>query len=150
VGRVGRRWNVGHHGLVTFYDLVPGPPDLDSYLRLRREAGLSVKTEAQGRGALAGSWSWCHVLSESGDVVAMGRVIGDGGWYFHVADMATLPAHQRQGLGRRVLEWLLADIQARAPAEAYVNLVADPPGRPLYLAMGFQTIAPSVAMARKL
>jgi hypothetical protein len=28
----------------------------------------------------------------------MGRVIGDGGWYFHVVDMAVLPEHQRRDL----------------------------------------------------
>ncbi|WP_370260313.1 hypothetical protein [Cryobacterium sp. TMT3-29-2] len=33
----------------------------------------------------------------------MGRIIGDGGWYFHIADMATLPEFQGRGLGRRSL-----------------------------------------------
>ncbi len=72
----------------------------------------------------------------------MGRVIGDGGWYFHVADMATLPDHQGRGLGRRVLVDLLAQIHDAAPSGAYVTLMADAPGRRLYESMGFVETAP--------
>jgi ribosomal protein S18 acetylase RimI-like enzyme len=72
----------------------------------------------------------------------MGRVIGDGGWYFHIADMATLPEHQGRGLGRRVLADLLAQITEAAPGEPYVTLMADAPGRRLYESMGFVETAP--------
>ena len=34
-------------------------------------------------------------------MVGMGRLLGAGGWYFHVLDMAVLPDHQRRGLGAR-------------------------------------------------
>jgi len=77
----------------------------------------------------------------------MGRVIGDGGWYFHIVDMAVLPEHQRRGLGRAVLDYLLEQIRRRAPRGAYVSLLADPPGRHLYTRSGFVESAPeSVAM----
>ena len=78
----------------------------------------------------------------------MGRVIGDGGWYFHVVDMAVLPDHQRRGLGSAVLTHLLEQIRARAPKGAFVSLLADPPGRRLYARHGFAESAPdSVGMA---
>ena len=78
----------------------------------------------------------------------MGRVIGDGGWYFHVVDMAVLPDHQRRGLGSAVLTHLLEQIRARAPKGAFVSLLADPPGRRLYARHGFVESAPdSIGMA---
>jgi ribosomal protein S18 acetylase RimI-like enzyme len=129
------------------YSLVVGPPPLEDYLRLRRDSGLSPKEPEQGVGAITGSWSACHVVDEHGVPVAMGRTIGDGGWYFHIADIATDPAHQRRGLGRRVVEWLLSDIRDRAPAGAYVTLVGDPPGQRLYRSLGFDDVAPSLGMA---
>src|SRR6478672_4601817 len=90
------------------YRLVEGPPTIPDYLRLRKESGLSPKTAAQGVAALPGSWFVCHIVHEdTGMAVAMGRVIGDGGWYFHIVDMATLPPHQRRGLGDLVLGTLL-------------------------------------------
>lgn len=124
-------------------ELVAHPPPLEDYLRLRAASGLSPKRPDQGAPALTASWSFCHVRDAgSGDVVAMGRTIGDGGWYFHLADIATDPRYQRRGLGRRVVQWLLDDIAARAPREAYVTLLADAPGRRLYEALGFVPSAP--------
>lgn len=133
--------------LADGYGLVVGPPPLDDYLRLRRDSGLSPKEPEQGAGAIAGSWSACHVVDPEGVPVAMGRTIGDGGWYFHIADIATDPAHQRRGLGRAVVEWLVSDVRARAPRGAYITLVGDPPGQRLYRSLGFQDLAPSLGMA---
>ncbi|RYI21406.1 N-acetyltransferase [Dermacoccus sp. 147Ba] len=125
------------------YDLTLSPPSLADYLRLRADSGLSPVTEAQGEPALVNSWAWVHVRHRaSGEVVAMGRVIGDGGWYFHIADMATLPEHQKKGLGQAVLEALLAKIREEAPPRPYVTLMADEPGRPLYAKLGFVETAP--------
>ena len=131
------------------YRLVMAAPPVADYLRLRQEAGLSPKTEEQATAALPGSWAACHVVEETGgEVVGMGRLLGDGGWYFHVVDMAVLPEHQRRGLGDAVLTALLNRVREVAPPGAYVNLLADPPGRPLYKRHGFSETAPgSVGMA---
>ena len=124
--------------LPTGYALRPGVPSVDDYLRLRRESGLTPRTREQAERALPGSWAACHVVeTDGGEVAGMGRLIGDGGWYFHVVDMAVLPAHQRRGLGTRVLTWLLDRIRAETPPDAFVSLMADPPGRRLYSALGF-------------
>ena len=120
------------------YTLVEGTPPVADYLRLRADSGLSPKNVEQAELALTGTWWGCHVVHDAtGEVVAMGRVIGDGGWYFHVADMATLPDHQRRGLGDLVMTALLGQIRATAPPDAYVTLMADPPGRKLYARHGF-------------
>ncbi|WP_300938851.1 GNAT family N-acetyltransferase, partial [Corynebacterium stationis] len=50
----------------------------------------------------------------------MGRAIGDSGWCFLIADMATDPAHQRRGIGRAVLEELLSAILSTAPDNPYI------------------------------
>ena len=124
------------------YQFVARPLALDEYRSLRVASGLSSRTADEAMAALENSWSFCHLRSATGEAVAMGRVIGDGGWYFVVADMAVLPTHQRRGLGARVLEWLLADIDERAPGTPYVTLTADPPGRRLYESFGFRDVAP--------
>ena len=102
--------------------------------------------------ALQGSWVACHITYEpTGQTVGMGRVLGDGGWYLHVVDMAVLPEHQRRGLGDAMLGALLERIRAQAPPGAYVNLLADPPGRRLYARHGFTGTAPhSIGMALRL
>jgi GNAT superfamily N-acetyltransferase len=131
------------------YALHPGAPNTTDYLRLRRESGLTPRTEEQAERALPGSWAACHVVHvDDGDTVGMGRLIGDGGWYFHVVDMAVLPSHQRRGIGDRVLTWLLDQVREGAPTDAFVSLMADPPGRRLYARHGFtENRSLSVGMA---
>lgn len=129
------------------YELISGAPPVDEYLTLRADAGLSPKTDAQGAAAIAGTWFFCHVRERAtSKVVAMGRVIGDGGWYFHIADIATHPDHQGAGLGRTVLDTLVERIHAIAPADPYITLIADPPGRRLYEKAGFIDTDPSLGM----
>ncbi|KAF9055036.1 hypothetical protein BDZ89DRAFT_3762 [Hymenopellis radicata] len=134
------------------YSFVDVPPDLETYLDLRRSSGLSPKSPAQGTGALTGSWAFCTVVytppradlgstSES-QVVGMTRVFGDGGWYFVVADVVVLPAHRRQGLAEGLLRRLLAKIESDAPPGALITLSADEMGRELYRKCGFVETAP--------
>jgi GNAT superfamily N-acetyltransferase len=124
------------------YRLVAGPPELADYLSLRLRAGLSPKTELQGEAAIRGSWWAVHVVSVGGVTVGMGRIIGDGGWYFHIVDMAVLPEHQRRGIGAVILTSLIDRIYREAPPEPYITLLADGPGRGLYARHGFVPTAP--------
>jgi GNAT superfamily N-acetyltransferase len=139
------------HTVPEGYRLVEGPPSADDYVMLRVRAGLTPCRPEQADAAIAGSWAAVHVVHRSNQTVGMGRMIGDGGWYFHVVDMAVLPDHQRRGLGDAILTALLDRVRAGAPAGAYVNLLADPPGKKLYERHGFVATAPhSVGMARRL
>ena len=134
------------------YRLADGPPAVADYLLLRARAGLSTKREDQARAALGGSWAAVHVLHEAdATIVGMGRLLGDGGWYFHVVDMAVLPEHQRRGVGDAILTALLDRIRREAPPGADVNLIADRPGRRLYARHGLTPTAPdSIGMSRTL
>jgi ribosomal protein S18 acetylase RimI-like enzyme len=138
--------------LAEGYRLIQAAPTVEDYLILRRRSGLTPRTREQAVAALSGSWFACHILHEAiGQPVAMGRVLGDGGWYFHVVDLAVLPERQRLGLGDAVLTELLRHVQENAPPGAYVNLLADPPGRRLYARHGFIDTAPdSIGMALQL
>src|SRR6185312_5135421 len=126
--------------LLPSYQLIHGAPSVEEYVRLRPGSGLSRRTPEQGEAAIAGSWSFRHVIGPAGDPVGMGRIVGDGGWYFVIADMAVLPEHQRCGIGGAILDSLLEDIRSRAPEGAYVSLTADPPGRRLYESRGFKDL----------
>jgi ribosomal protein S18 acetylase RimI-like enzyme len=136
--------------MLVGYRLIDSAPSVPAYLALRKRSGLSTRRPDQAAAAVRGSWAAVHVVhEESGAAVGMGRVLGDGGWYFHVVDMAVLPEHQRRGLGDAMLSALLDRIERDAPAGAYVNLLADPPGRKLYARHGFRETAPgSIGMAR--
>lgn len=131
------------------YRLEAGSPPVGDYLRLRREAGLSEPPREQAERGVDGAWASVKVIhGATGETVGMGRVISDGGWYFHIVDMAVLPGHQRRGIGDAVLGALLAEIDAAAPG-AYVNLLGDPPGWRLYERHGFVETAPGTIGMRR-
>ena len=138
--------------LPDVYRLISTAPAVIDHLMLRERAGLSPMGRRQTEAGLRGSWTACHVVHEpSGETVAMGRIIGDGGCFFQVVDMAVLPQHQRRGLGDAVLAQLLDRIRVEAPPGAYISLLADPPGRRLYAKHGFRETAPSsIGMALRL
>lgn len=131
------------------YRMLDGGPPVAEYRELRRAAGLTPVTVEQAAAGMYGAWAAVHVVEgRTGRAVGMGRVVGDGGWYFHVLDMAVLPGHQRRGIGDAVLRVLLQGIREHAPPGAWVNLLADAPGRGLYARHGFVETAPdSLGMA---
>ena len=127
------------------YTIRAGFPSVAEYRHIRVASGLSAVTESQAAGAVTGGWYGCFVAyqdtsspSSGSQAVGMGRIIGDGGWYFHIADMGVLPEHQRKGLGDAILKHLLEYIKTNAAeGDPYISLFADPPGRKLYAKNGF-------------
>ncbi len=122
-------------------------PSVDTYRRLRTGAGLSDKSAAAVVKGLPGTLFAVQVF-QSEDPVAMGRVIGDGGCFFQVVDIAVLKAHQGLGLGKAVMREIRAFIDENVPSGGYVSLIADGKAQDLYAQFGFEPTAPaSVGMA---
>lgn len=126
--------------------LVERFPGIDDYRRLRSATGLSPKSaEAAARG-LANTLYGVSVVN--GDrVIGMGRIIGDGGCFFVVVDIAVQPEFQKRGLGKRIMDALDAWLRANAPVSSNVSLFADGDARHLYAKYGFVEAGPvSVGM----
>ncbi len=125
-------------------------PGVDEFVRLRVDAGLSEKSrEAATRGLAGTCFSVC--VRDEEKLVGMGRVIGDGGCFYQVVDIAVHPDYQRQGIGYRIMTRLMEQLRAGAPPTAYVSLIADGDAWKLYEKFGFELTAPaSVGMALRL
>jgi ribosomal protein S18 acetylase RimI-like enzyme len=132
------------------YRLVAGTPDVDTYRRLRKVSGLSEKTvEAAARGLP--NTIHAVTIEWNGHAIGMGRIIGDGGCFYQVTDIAVEPAHQGKGLGKMIVQALVEHLRGNAPESAYVSLIADGPARHLYEKFGFKDTSPaSIGMALSL
>jgi ribosomal protein S18 acetylase RimI-like enzyme len=130
------------------YRIEPRIPAIDDYLRLRKVSGLSpFSREAAEKGLPNSVFGVC--LMRGDETVGMGRIIGDGGCFFQVTDIAIQPEHQGRGLAKWIMT-ALSDFIATLPKSAYVSLIADVPANRLYAQFGFDETAPrSVGMARK-
>ncbi|MWV45387.1 GNAT family N-acetyltransferase [Paenibacillus sp. HJL G12] len=133
------------HDITVFHE----PPAAEEYVNLRLKAGLSGKDIEASRRGLANSL-FAVTLRLHGELIGMGRVIGDGGCMFHVVDIAVSPEHQGKGLGKKIMSEVTAYLDRNAVKGAYVSLMADVPADRLYQQFGFEHSAPaSVGMYKK-
>ena len=123
-------------------ELVEQFPDVDAYCRLRERAGMSTRTPEAARRGLPNTLYGVS-LRRDGDVIGMGRIIGDGGCFFTVVDIAVAPAYQGRGQGRRIMDALDAWLRRNVPPTAFVTLVADGDAKHLYARYGFAESAPA-------
>lgn len=131
------------------YTIVHAIPEAATYRALRQAAGLSVKSPAAAERGLPNSIFAVQVLCE-GATVGMGRIIGDGGLFYQVVDIAVAPAHQGRGLGKAIMAEIADYIAREVPASAHVSLLADGEAYRLYQQYGFSLSAPgSVGMQLK-
>ncbi|NEU57931.1 GNAT family N-acetyltransferase [Halorussus sp. MSC15.2] len=123
------------------YRLSEAVPSPDEYVALREEAGMGRRTEtAAERGLGNGVHAVTVREAATGELVAMGRLVGDDGCFYQLVDIAVAPDHQGRGLGTRVVTALLDHLRENAPESAYVSLVADVDG--FYERFGFEDVAP--------
>ena len=133
--------------LYAFHRETPG---IEDYRRLRAVSGLSPKSEEAARRGLPNTLH-AVVVRHEGRAVAMGRIVGDGGAFFQVVDMAVEPEHQGQGIGKAIFAALVDWLNEHAPDSAYVSLIADGEARHLYAQFGFTPVMPaSIGMALKI
>ena len=129
------------------YHLTTTVPSAEDYRRLRVAAGLSPKS-AEGAAIGLPKTLFGVTVEKDGKVVGMGRVIGDGGLFFQLTDIAVEPEHQRRGLGKAIVGEIVQYLKRAAPRGAYVSLIADGEAHRLYAKYGFKPTAPaSIGMA---
>lgn len=126
--------------------IAPTPED---YINLRIEAGLSVKSIEAASIGLKNSLFAVTIYHES-TLVAMGRLIGDGGAFFQIVDIAVKPDQQGKGLGKLIMKELMSYLEGNTYPGSYVSLIADDPANKLYEQFGFSYTYPySYGMYRK-
>jgi ribosomal protein S18 acetylase RimI-like enzyme len=129
------------------YSTIARTPSVEEYLHLRTVAGLSPFSAEAATHGLKGT-VFAVVIVHADKAVGMGRLIGDGGCFFQVVDIAVDPEHQGRGLGKAIMDAIMQHVNAKLPDSAYVSLIADVPANKLYEKFGFQETAPrSLGMA---
>ncbi|HEX5126357.1 MAG TPA: GNAT family N-acetyltransferase, partial [Rhodocyclaceae bacterium] len=90
-------------------------PSTDDYISIRLAAGLSRKSVEAATIGLKNSL-FSVVAFFAGKPIGIGRVIGDGGCFFEIVDIAVLPEHQKKGVGDLIMRTLMDYIHANAPS----------------------------------
>lgn len=123
------------------YRFIERAPGAEDYNRVRAGAGLGLKPEQAVRRGLANTlYSVCAECE--GQIIGFGRIIGDGGLFYEVVDVAVLPEHQGIGLGAGIIDCLMSYLRENASAGAFVSLHAGSGVSGLYERYGFAVRPP--------
>lgn len=108
------------------------------FIHLKTATGFMNRPFAQVEKALANDLFDVSVI-HNGEVIGMGRLVGDGAMYWYLQEIIVLPEYQGQGIGRRIVNRLLEHIKKTAiPGTAVeVGLTSVKGKEPFYEKLGF-------------
>jgi GNAT superfamily N-acetyltransferase len=112
-------------------------PTADEYAALVASVGWKEREPGAVRKALANS-HFAVCAEVDGRTVGMGRVIGDGGLHYHLADVVVDPEFQRRGIGTAIV-WALDGFLAAVPhRNTLVGVFATDGTRRFYERLGYR------------
>ncbi len=121
---------------VSTFHLVERAPTVDEYYALRTGVGWGTADREATAHSIQHTLYWVVVL-EGEQVIGCGRVIGDGGICFYVQDIIVLPAYQGLGLGRQIMDKVMAYLKAHLRPGAFAGLMAAKGVAGFYVKYGF-------------
>lgn len=108
-----------------------------------KEAGMSFHNAAIHRQAFSASASVVFVFDEQ-QLIGFGRAISDGIVQAAIYDVAVLPIYQGQGIGRQIIEKMVASL----PGCSFI-LYASPGKEPFYEKLNFRRMKTGMALFLK-
>ena len=112
-------------------------PDPEAFFRLYTSTGWNERrslTAAQLARAVAASYYTLSVY-DGNELVAFGRLVSDGVYQCFACDMIVWPSYQGRGLGRRVMERLIA--HAKGQGIGWLQLTCAKGKQGFYEKLGF-------------
>ncbi|NCE65004.1 N-acetyltransferase [Pseudoflavonifractor sp. 524-17] len=112
----------------------------EDYLRLRAAVGWRNFSGAQTQRALRASL-YTVTAAHQGQIVGMGRLIGDG-MYYVIVDVVVHPRFQRRGTGSKITDMLTEYVRRETPAggRSSIQLTAEKGREAFYERAGFKPI----------
>ena len=125
------------------YSVIERTPTVSEYNEVRQAAGLRWKDEAVVRHGLRNTLYAVCVVHDN-RVVGIGRVIGDGGLFYDIVDIAVVAEHQKKGVGKMIMAGLMSYIDIHAKPGSLVCLMANKGVAPFYEKYGFKAREPDM------
>jgi len=112
----------------------------EDYHRLRESVDWSHYPAEQAQKAIEHSL-YTVIAVENGQTVGMGRLIGDGTYYV-IVDMVVHPAHQKMGVGSKIVDMILQYVLDATPlgGRSSIQLIAEKGKEAFYEKLGFKLI----------
>ncbi len=120
------------------YELFDNRLTAEDFIRLKVATGFVERPVEQVKKALENGL-FNVVAVSNGEVIGMGRLVGDGAMYWYLQEIIVLPDYQGKGIGRSIVNRLLDHIESTVVPGTFVEvgLTAVKGKEPFYEKMGF-------------
>ena len=120
------------------YELVDNVLSAEDFVRLKMAAGFIERPLSQVEKALKNGLFNVSAICD-GQVVGMGRLVGDGAMYWYLQEIIVLPEYQGKGIGKSIVNRLLEHIKSAAMPGTIIDigLTAVKGKEPFYEKFGF-------------
>lgn len=122
--------------------LVDNVLEPEDFIRLRTETGFVEIPVDHARKALQNGLINVSAIY-NGELVGMGRLVGDGAMYWYLQEIIILPPFQRKGIGTMIVNHLVDYAKANSITGKFTTIggVSAKGKEPFYKKMGFEVIS---------
>ena len=120
------------------YELVENVLRAEDFIQLKAAVGMLDRPLDQVEKALKNGLFHVSAVC-NGKTVGMGRLVGDGAMYWYLQDIIVLPEYQGKGIGKSIVNRLLAYFRSTASpgTKIEVGLTSVKGKEPFYEKLGF-------------
>ncbi|MCM1119251.1 MAG: GNAT family N-acetyltransferase [bacterium] len=113
----------------------------EDFVRLRTETGFADIPVEHARKALQNGLVNVSALYH-GELVGMGRMVGDGAMYWYLQEIIILPRFQQKGIGTMIVHYLIEYAKAHSVTGKFTTVggVSAKGKEPFYEKLGFAII----------
>ena len=114
----------------------------EDFIRLRIQTGFAEIPVDHARKALQNGLINVSAIY-NGELVGMGRLVGDGAMYWYLQEIIILPQFQRKGIGTMIVNHLVDYVRANSITGKFTTIggVSAKGKEPFYEKMGFEIIS---------
>ena len=114
----------------------------EDFIRLRIDTGFAEIPVEHARKALQNGLINVSAIY-NGELVGMGRLVGDGAMYWYLQEIIILPQFQRKGIGTMIVNHLVDYAKANSITGKFTTIggVSAKGKEPFYEKMGFEIIS---------
>ncbi|MCM1223852.1 MAG: GNAT family N-acetyltransferase [Lachnospiraceae bacterium] len=119
----------------------------EDFIRLRIETGFVGIPVDHARKALQNGLLNVSAIYD-GELVGMGRLVGDGAMYWYLQEIIILPPFQRKGIGTMIVNHLVDYAKANSITGEFTTIggVSAKGKEPFYEKLGFEVISNGIKM----
>lgn len=88
--------------------LIENDISVEEYRCIRKQVRWAELQETQAKQAIEKSLFFVKAVDDFGNLIGMGRIVGDGAVICYIQDLVVVPEAQGQGVGTLIIERLIA------------------------------------------